>query len=561
MTLSLAACTGSDVRETSDRGPRAVQAEADEGISGIRAPSEESGGTLRIAGGVPDSFDPARSYLPWMWNVMRLYVRTLVTYDTAPGVAGAALVPDLATGLGVPSDGGRTWTYTMREGARFEDGTPITARDVKYGIERSFAPDVVTGGPMYVVDLLDDPANLYAGPYRDTAPGRLGLSTVQTPDDQTLVFRLNQPYAAFDAIMALPSSGPVPQASDTGADYGADPVSSGPYAISTVDDILGTVLERNPEWDPATDPVRTALPDRVEVRTGLDGAQRDQLVIAGALDADLLPGGVQPDTLARIAADPRLAARADHRSSGTVRLLALPAGVPPMDDVHCRRAVALALDRDALVDGLGGPAVVAESVSLWPRGLPGYVEPDVAAALDRAQQRAELAACGQPGGLALTLAAPEEERPMAVAAALVDVLAGSGIRVEVVTLDPASYYSTGIGTPARVAAAGYQLLLTAWSADLPTPATYFPPLVGPIAAEGNANYAEVVDPPSSALLANALSSADPQDWRDLDAGLVALAAYAPLVEEQVVLLAGVRLRNASVHVAYGSYDLAVAGVR
>ena len=367
--LSLAACTGSDVEEVSDPVPSGVL--ADGGIDGVRAPSEVPGGTLRLAAGMPDSLDPARSYLPWMWNVMRLYVRTLVTYDTAPGAAGAVLVPDLATGLGVPSDGGRTWTYTLREGTRFEDGTPITSRDVKYGIERSFAPDVVTGGPLYVVDLLDDPVNVYSGPYRDTTPGRLGLSTVETPDDQTLVFRLNRPYAAFDAVMALPSSGPVPQAADTGADYGTDPVSSGPYAIGTVDDVLGIVLERNPEWDRATDPVRTALPDRVELRTGLSGPERDQLVISGALDADLLPAGVQPETLARIDADPRLAVRADRRTSGTVRMIALPAGVAPMDDVHCRRAVALALDRTTLVNGLGGPEVLTESVSLWPRGLPG----------------------------------------------------------------------------------------------------------------------------------------------------------------------------------------------
>ncbi|MBA3525212.1 MAG: ABC transporter substrate-binding protein, partial [Geodermatophilaceae bacterium] len=325
------------------------------------------------------------------------------------------------------------------------------------------------------------------------------------------------------------------------------------------------VLQRNPEWDPASDPVRTALPDRVKLRTGLSGADRDQLVIAGALDADLLPGGVQPETLARIAAEPRLAARADQRPSGTVRMIALPAGVAPMDNVHCRRAVALALDRTTLVARLGGPEVLIESVSLWPRGLPGYAQPSDPAGPVRTAQQAELAACGQPDGLALTLAAPDEERPMEVAAALADVLGDSGVRVEVVGVDPATYYSTGIGVPANVAAAGYQLLLTAWSADLPTPATYFPPLIGAVTAEGNANYAEVVDPVLSALVDSALGSADPamseRAWRDLDAGLVGLVAYLPLVEERVVLLAGERLRNASVHVAYGSYDLAVAGVR
>ena len=71
--------------------------------------------------------------------------------------------------------------------------------------------------------------------------------------------------------MALPSSSPVPIEADTGAGYGSDPVSSGPYAITSVDPATGILLDRNPQWDPATDDVRTALPDQVVVRTGLTG--------------------------------------------------------------------------------------------------------------------------------------------------------------------------------------------------------------------------------------------------------------------------------------------------
>ena len=92
---------------------------------------------------------------------------------------------DLATDLGTTADNGLTWTFTLREGVRFENEQPITSRDVKYGIERSFASDVVVGGPTRVVELLDDPANPYAGPYQDESPGRLGLASIATPDDRT----------------------------------------------------------------------------------------------------------------------------------------------------------------------------------------------------------------------------------------------------------------------------------------------------------------------------------------------------------------------------------------
>ena len=127
---------------------------------------------------------------------MRLYTRTLVTYSTEPGHTDE-LVPDLATDLGTTPDGGRTWTFTLEAGVRFETGRPITSRDVKYGIERSFASDVIVGGPTYVVDLLDDPDDPYAGPVPGRADGKLGLATIATPDDRTITFTLSTPTPDF----------------------------------------------------------------------------------------------------------------------------------------------------------------------------------------------------------------------------------------------------------------------------------------------------------------------------------------------------------------------------
>ena len=274
----------------------------DAGVTGVRAPSSAAGGTLRVVSGPIDSLDPQRSYSPGVWNLMRLYVRTLVTYDPTPGRTGE-LVPDLATDLGTTPDGGLTWTFTLKDGVAFEGGRPITSRDVKYGIERSFASDVVVGGPTYVVDLLDDPGNQYAGPYQDETPGKLGLPSIETPDDKTVVFRLRSAQPDFPYVLALPSSSPVPIEADTGADYGARPVSSGPHLIASVDPRIGIRLDRNPSWDPDTDDVRTALPDSVVVRTGLTGMERDQAILAGSADVDLTGSGVQPATTARLGED------------------------------------------------------------------------------------------------------------------------------------------------------------------------------------------------------------------------------------------------------------------
>jgi peptide/nickel transport system substrate-binding protein len=539
-----------------------LRAGANAGVEGVRSPSEETGGTLRVVAPQIDSLDPQRSYLPGVWNVMRLYTRTLVTYSSQPG-ATDELVPDLATDLGTPSEDGLSWTFTLREGVRFENGRPITSHDVKYGIARSFAADVVVGGPTYVVDLLDDPANPYPGPYSkdDDDPD---LTSVETPDDRTIVFRLRAPQPDLPFVLALPSSSPVPIEADTGANYGADPVSSGPYAITSVDPATGILLERNPQWDPATDDVRTALPDRVVVRTGLTGVERDQALLAGSADIDISGTGVQSPTTARLATDENtpLHERVDDLTTGAVRLLALPTDVAPMDDPGCRAAVAATVDRAAVQESLGGAVNAVRSSRLWPRALNGG--PDEAdAGPDLGAAREALETCGMPEGFATVLAVADTPTSVAVAEEVAGQLGEVGIEVEVRPLDATAFYATEVGNPDVVAANGYGIVLTTWTADFPTPGSFLVPLVDgrSVRTVGNTNYARLDDPEISALIDTARATGDPAAWREVAAAARETAAYVPLSETRVQLLAGQRLRNGLVMQPYGGYDLATAGVR
>src|SRR6187551_668209 len=172
--ILLASCTATGAGATAASSAHGF----DQGSVSVRHSSVDAGGTLRLTIGAVDSLDPARSYYAGMWNVMRLYTRQLVTYAPAPGDAGTQLVPDLATGLGTSSDGGKTWVYTLKPGLKFEDGSPITSQDVKYGIERLFASDLITGGPTWAVMLLDDHKRSYSGPYQDKSSDKLGLGSI-----------------------------------------------------------------------------------------------------------------------------------------------------------------------------------------------------------------------------------------------------------------------------------------------------------------------------------------------------------------------------------------------
>jgi len=559
----LAVLTGCGSGNSGAAGVPTEAGKADSGVDGVRAPSDATGGTLRLVAGEVDSLDPQRSYVPGVWNLMRLYARTLVTYSSEPGHTDE-LVPDLATDLGTSPDGGKTWTFTLKDGVRFETGRAITSRDVKYGIERSFASDVIVGGPTYVLDLLDDQDDPYAGPYQDQTADKLGLPSVATPDDKTIVFTLTTATPDFPFVMALPSSSPVPAENDTGGAYGARPVSSGPYMITSVDAQTGIVLQRNPQWDPATDPVRTALPDEVLVRSGLSGVARDQALLAGSADADLSGTGVQQATTSRLA-DDALAGRIDDVTTGALRLLALPTTVAPMDNADCRAAVAAAVDRTAVQEALGGPENAVRSSLLWPRALAdGPQDDDPSVDLDAA--RASLTACGKPDGFSTVMAVPDAPNSVAVANAVATDLAKVGIQVEVRPLDPATYYAKDVGDPDAVTAAGYGIVLATWTADFPTAASFLVPLVDgrSIRLVGNTNYARLADPAVNGLVDAARAATEPavaaDAWRQVVVAVQKTAAYVPLAESRVQLLAGQRLHNGVVMQPYGGYDVASAGV-
>ena len=540
-----------------------VEGSADAGVTGIRAPSERTGGTLRVVSAEIDSLDPQRSYLPGVWNLMRLYTRTLVTYSSRPGHTDE-LVPDLATDVGKVSDDGLSWTFTLREGVRFENGRPITSRDVKYGIERSFASEVIVGGPTYVVDLLDDPGNQYAGPYQDESPDKLGLPTIETPDDLTIVFRLRSPQPDLPFVMALPSSSPVPIEADTGAGYGSDPVSSGPYAITSIDPATGILLDRNPQWDPATDGVRSALPDQVIVRTGLSGVERDQALLAGSADLDITGTGVQGATTARLTEDEDdpVRDRVDDVTTGAVRLLALPTDVAPMDNPDCRAAVAAAVDRRAIQTRLGGAVNVVRRSELWPRELPGGPE-DRDPRADDAAARAALKACGQPDGFSTVLAVADTPTGVAAADEVAAELADVGIEAEVRPLSASTFYATDVGSPGNVTANGFGIVLATWTADFPTPGSFLVPLVDgrSIRAVGNTNYARLNDPAISGLIDQARAAGSTEAWREVASAVSKATVYLPLAETRIQLLAGQRLRNGVVMQPYSGHDVATAGVR
>ena len=341
--------------------------------------SDQKGGTLKMALGATwgDSFDPGNTYYAYSWNLARNYTRSLVMFKPAPGKQSLELVPDLATDLGKSSDGGKTWTYTIQKGLKFEDGSPITSKDVAYAVSRTFDRAEMKLGPSYLADMLAWPKG-YKGPFKGPKDADIS-SAIETPDDYTIVFHLKQPFAEFDYLAGAAADGTVPAAKDTGKKYTNHPVSSGPYMWKgNVDINTGGTLVRNPNWDASTDPNRKALPDQIDVKLGLQADDLDNQIISGDQDVDIAGTGVQPAALPKVLQDEALSARADNPVGGFLWFTQIIGTVKPLDNVECRKAVMYAMSPSSYQNAYGGKFAGGEIAStVLPPTIPGYKESDI----------------------------------------------------------------------------------------------------------------------------------------------------------------------------------------
>ena len=174
---------------------------------------------------------------------------------------------------------------------KYEDGTAIKSADVKHAVLRSTDKETFPNGPAYYEQFLNLPEG-YKGPYK--SKGVNTDSAITTPDDTTIVFHLKTAFGGFDQVAALPQSVPVPEAKDTGANYKQHVISSGPYMFDQNNLGKNFTLKRNPNWDPATDPNRKALPDGYDVQLNVNADDIDNRLISGDLDVDVVGTGVQP---------------------------------------------------------------------------------------------------------------------------------------------------------------------------------------------------------------------------------------------------------------------------
>jgi peptide/nickel transport system substrate-binding protein len=316
----------------------------------------KKGGTIRIltSGEQIAHLDPQRNYtgsdLAFAGTTMH---RSLTSYKFAAGDEGMEITGDLATDTGSYTNDGKTWSFTLRDGITFEDGSAITCADVAYGVSRSFATDVITDGPTYAISYID--AGEYPGPYKATAEQQAAYDKAVQCDGNTITFNLKNPVADFNYTTTLLTFSPVPKAKDNGEGYDMNPVSSGPYKIESYEVGKALVLVRNENWNPESDELRKAYADSIIYEFGLEEATIDERMIADAGDDQFaVSEGIQPENLQTIfEGDEALKSRAVDYYDPYVSYTNL--NNERLSCYEVRKAIYLALDRDALRKASGGP--------------------------------------------------------------------------------------------------------------------------------------------------------------------------------------------------------------
>jgi peptide/nickel transport system substrate-binding protein len=540
----------------------------------VNDPAPKKGGTLRvILGGQPNHLDPQQVYVNTEANLSRLFTRTLTTFKSAPGQAASEIVGDLATDTGRPGPGNRTWDFTLKKSVRWEDGSPATCAQVKYGIERSFS-QLFTDGAPYPRTYLDATEG-YQGPFVGGNNGGKGLPSIECIDTENIRFHLKQAVGDFGYTVSLPTFAPVPPEHDTKEEYDKRPFTNGAYRIeeSTAQQL---VLVRNKFWDPATDQVRKAYPDRIVVTWNPDTASVTNQLIESAGDwADTI--SIEKDVAApfvqQVINDTQLSERTVRGPTGAIRYFAINTRTIPSE--LCRQALVYAFNKRKYRSALGGAAFGDFATTMIGPSLKAHkdfdlynsrtnVEGDVGRANALIKQAAD---AKQPCPTKIKVAYPDTKDAIRVITTIIEAYQRIGIEVVRAPHPQKGYFASYIGNPDS----GLDLMYAGWIPDWANGSSVIPPLFdgrGLVVAaknkSGSTNFSNLDSKEINNLVDAALAEPSLERqyvlWGQLDEKIQSMAVTIPVLYPKVLKMAGTNVRGGFIHPQFGQPDLSALGL-
>jgi peptide/nickel transport system substrate-binding protein len=513
---------------------------------GETASSDKDGGAITIAqGSQPDALDPAIAYTSNSWEPLWLVYTPPLTYRRAEGAEGAELIPGAAEALPTVSDGGKTYSFKIRKGLKYSDGTPVKASDFEHAVKRVLT---LESGGTYLFEGIEG-----ATEYIEAGDPEGDISGIEA-DDKTgdVTVTLTAPDGSFNNVLATTFAGLVPSTTPFENQTESPPPGVGPYKITESVPNRQFVMEKVKGFDIPDIPQGNL--DTITTKIVKSASRQAQDVIAG--DLDYMQDPPPNDLVAEIEA--KHSDRYKEWPTLSVNYFFLNQALPPFDDKEVREAVNVGLDSTAIARILGGR--LSGTCSLVPTAIPGHSELDPCpfgdpdGPGDTAEAKQMIEEAGATGEKVTVYANNDPTRPE-IGQYYTSMLNDIGLDADLKVIDGAIYFST-IGNAKTKAQTG----LASWYADFPHPSTFLQQVDGTtIQPTNNGNFGNVDDPEINEGIAELLPEPDLQTvadrWSALDERVVEESYVAPYGSEELTTFLSDRMdfENCSiVHPLFGN---------
>jgi peptide/nickel transport system substrate-binding protein len=516
------------------------------GDSGDAQSAGKDGGSITIAQtSQPDSLDPALAYTSNSWEPLWVVYTPPLTYRHAEGQEGTELIPGVAQALPEISADGKTYRFTIRDGLKYSDGTPVKASDFEHTVKRVL--NLESGGTYLFEGIVG------ATDYIDGGDAQADIDGIDA-NDRTgeVTVRLGEPDGTFSYVLATNFAGLVPASTPFEDQTKAPPPGVGPYEITKSVPNREFVLERVAGFDLPEVPKGNI--DTITTKIVKSTSRQAQDVIAGKLD--YMQDAPPPDLTAEIEA--QHSDRYKEWPTLSTYYFFLNQSIPPFDDKQVREAVNVAVDSNAIARLFGGR--LQPTCNFIPPAIPGYEELDPCPYGDPAgpgdvdEARQMVADAGADGEKVVVYANNDSNRPQ-IGEYYTGLLNDIGLDAELRVVDGAVYFDV-IGKESTKAQTGLQN----WFPDFPHPGSFLQQIDGTtIAPTSNPNPGYVDDPEINEGIAELMQETDVEAvadrWAELDRRAVEESYVAPYGSEELTTFMSDRMDFEScsvVHPLYGN---------
>ncbi|MGO8685580.1 MAG: ABC transporter substrate-binding protein [Candidatus Dormibacteria bacterium] len=581
-------------------------------VNATGTPPSTPTGTLTLAGStdVSGMLDPQGEYDTIGYSVLLTMDRTLVGYQPSSTFTTATSVVDDAASNVAVSNGGKTYTFTLRSGMRWavtdpatgdpvapDDGTPVTSQDFALGLERECDPSLSAyGNPSYYTATIEGYATYCSGfealaatatpAQRAAYISANPISGISTPDSQTLVINLTSPAVDFPNIMSMFFAAAAPPAS---LDYtpltAGNPIwSDGPYEVQSYVPGQKIVLVPNPYWGATTgsnvtatswslDPIHHRYVQEISIdeTLGSDAAADEvqQEIQAGTLDLEwntTVPAASLPD-LANYS-NPLFGSFPSPGITNPYLVFNLQASTP-LQNVKVRQALEYAINKVALAKIYGGTDFNVPLNQVFGPGAQGYIDgynpyPTTGNQGDAATCKSMLKAAGYASGFTITDYYRTDGNHPAIFQEVQKDFGACGVTVNGKGISQGYYTSSGIlqTSASALASAGWDITEPGWVPDWYGPASarsILPDLFGSSNFPGT-NWGDFSNSTVDSLITKAETAttlaSSTSYWQQANKAVMAQAPFIPFMGQLTNLMHASTVHNALYNPFSAQYNLA-----